>query len=204
MDPNQPQQPSYSIDYLNQIAPQQTKRRFLSNKQLIIGGILGVVILVVVVMSIILNAGSTTQSSQQLAARLQSTETIVGDANSAIKSSQLRALNSSLKIFLTNANRDIAAPLLRDGITVTKIDKKVIAAEVGTDITDRLEDARLNAVYDRTYAREIAYRLQTIITLMRSLYESTRNEEFKTFLSTAYTNLEPTQKAFAEFNSVNE
>lgn len=204
MDPNQPEQPSYSIDYLNQIAPQQTKRSLLSNKQLIIGGILGAIVVIVIVMSIILNAGGGTKPSQQLAARLQSTETIVADANSAIKSSQLRALNSSLKIFLTNANRDIAAPLLRDGITVTKIDKNIIASEAGTDITERLEDARLNAIYDRTYAREIAYRLQTIITLMRSIYESTRNQELKEFLSTAYTNLEPTQKAFADFNSVNE
>ena len=202
MDPSQPQ-PTYSIDYLNQIAPQAPKRGFLSRKQTIIAAVLGGVILIVIILAIVLNAGSTTKQSQQLAARLASTETIVSDATGKIKSSQLRALNSNLKIYLTNTNRDIAAPLLKEGVTIGKIDKAVTTKEAGTDITDRLEDARLNAVYDRTYAREMAYRLETTMSLMRTIFQSTRNKDLKTFLDGAYTNLQPTQKAFADFNATN-
>lgn len=203
MDPNQPQQPAYSIDYLNQIAPQSTKRSFFSKKQFIIGSALALVILIVVIVSIILNVGGSAKPLQQLAARLQSTETIVGDAGDTLKSSQLRALNSNLKIYLTNTNRDIVAPLTSEGITISKIDKAITTAEAGTEITDRLEDARLNAIYDRTYAREMSYRLETIIALMRQIYTSTRNQDLKTFLSRAYTSLEPTQKSFADFNATN-
>lgn len=208
MDPNQqpiqPQQP-ISIDYLNQIAPQAPKRKLPFTKmQLIIFGALGIVLITVLILAATLNGSGSKKPTQQLAARLQSTQTIVVDAKTKLKNSQLRALNSNLDIYLTNTNRDIAAPLLKDKVDVAKLDPAVVTAEAGADISLRLEDARLNAIYDRTYAREIAYRLDTIVSLMRQIYESTSNKDLKTFLDSAYTNLEPTQKAFEDFNTTNE
>lgn len=207
MDPNQqpqPQpQPNLSVDYLNQIAPQAPKRKIpLSKTQLIIFGVLGVLFIVVMILVAVVGGGGT-KPLQQLAARLQSTETIVTDAASKIKSSQMRALNSNLKIYLTNTNRDIAAPLAAVGVDVGKLDEDVMTKEAGTDVTDRLENARLNATYDRTYAGEIAHRLETIVILMRQIQTSTSNQSLKTFLTDALTNLEPTQKDFADFNAAN-
>lgn len=198
-----PNQPSYSVDYLNQIAPQAPKRRGLSHKQTILAIAGGFAVLLVIMLSIIVTSSGSKKPEQHLAARLLSTETIVGGAQGKLKSTQLRTLNSNLSIYLTNTNRDIAAPLLKGGIDVTKLDKKVIASESGKTITDKLEDARLNADFDRTYAREIAYRLETITLLMKQLYGSTSSKSFKTFLDNAYTNLEPTQKQFADFNAAN-
>lgn len=159
--------------------------------------------LVTVILSVVLTSGNNVEPAKQLAARLQSTETIVDNAQNKLKSTQLRTLNSNLKIYLTNTNRDIAAPLQKSGINVAKLDKKLVASEAGTNITNKLEDARLNAVYDRTYAREIAYQLDTIVALMRQINDSTRSQSLKVFLDSAYTNLEPTQKQFAEFNAAN-
>jgi hypothetical protein len=212
MDPNQPQfqpqstpQPNLSVDYLNQIAPQAPKRKIpLTKKQLMIFGALGLAIIIVVILVIVINLGSNKKPLEQLAARLQSTQTIATDAATKLKDSQLRALNSNLEIYLTNTNRDIAAPLLKDNIIVTKLDKSIVASEAGTDISARLEDARLNAVYDSTYAREMSYRLDTIVALMKQIYESTSNTTLKTFLNDAYTNLIPTQKAFANFSAATE
>lgn len=198
-----PNQPTYSIDYLNQIAPQAPKKNRLSRRQLIIIAIIGFIILLTVAVIAMAAANSNVDPAKQLAARLQSTEKIVGDAQVNLKSTELRSLNSNLKIYLTNTNHDIAAPLLEEGVDVAKLDKKIVASEAGTDITNKLEDARLNAVYDRTYAREITYQLGTIVALMRQINQSTNNKDLKDFLNNAYTNLEPTQQQFANFNAAN-
>lgn len=208
MYPNQPQpmptpQPT---DYLNQIAPQAPKKALFTLGPKLILMVLGVLIIVIVTLAIVLNGVASAQRKplQQLAARLDSTEQIVNSAQSHLKSSQLRSLNSSLKIYLTNTNRDVAAPLLSAGVNVDKLGDSVTKEESPDAINARLEDARLNAVYDRTYAREMAYQLDTLITLMKQIYASTNNSELKTFLNATYASLEPTQKGFAEFNVAND
>lgn len=198
-----PTQPSYSVDYLNQIAPQAPQKSGLSRLQFIVIAVTGVVILLTIILSLVLAAGHNVEPAKQLAARLQGTEAIVGDAQTKLKSTQLRTLNSNLKIYLTNTNRDIAAPLQKDGINVAKLDKKLVAKEAGTAITTKLEDARLLATYDRIYALEIASQLDTIVELMRQINSSTTNKSLKLFLDSAFTNLEPTQKQFAQFNASN-
>lgn len=202
MYPDQ-QQPNYSIDYLNQIAPQAPKRQF-DPKFRLIAIILGVATIVTILLVIITSIGGTPKGSlQQLAARLATTETIATEAQSNLKSSELRSLNGSLKILLTNTNRDIAAPLKLSGINVSKLDKAVAAKENGDALKKTLEDARLNATYDRTYAREMSYQLETIVLQMQQLYSKTSSESLKTFLSTSYKNIEPIQKQFSEFNAAN-
>lgn len=206
MYPNQqPPQPqsNYSIDYLNQIAPQGPKKGFLSRKQMIVAAVLGILTIIVLILVVVVNVGGNSKPTQQLAARLIATESIVGDAQDKLKSTELRTLNSNLKIYLTNTNRDIVAPLAKDKVDVKSLDKKIVEAESGAAMTARLEDARLNAVYDRTYAREMAYQLETISALMRQIYESTSNKDLKSFLDGAYKNLLPTQKSFEDFNAAN-
>lgn len=199
MYPNQ--QPS-SLDYLNQIAPQAPKKKWFVEPRMIAFGV-GGLLLVIIIGIIISLFQPDTNLPKQLAARLQSTETIVGGAQPKIKSSSLRALNGSLKIYLTNTNRDITAPLMKDNIDVAKLDKTIVDSEDGTAILKRLEDARLNIVYDRTYAREMSYQLDTIVTLMQQIYKTTDNQSLKTVLNTAYTNLAPIQKQFSEYNAAN-
>ena len=199
MQPNVPQ--SYpSMEYLNQIAPQAPKRgRFSKFQLMIFGGVAFVLIIIIASIVAVASSGSD-MSSQQLAARLLSTQTIVASAQKTIKSTQLSALNSNLLIYLTGTNHDIVAPLKALGIDAAHLDPIVVKNEAGSDVTARLEDARLNAVYDSTYAREMSYRLDTIVNLMQKIENSTSSSKMKAFLETAKTNLAPTQKAFSEFN----
>lgn len=200
MEPTQ-QPPNYSVEYLNQIAPKPPKRGLFGNQRTLfiaIAAALILGILIIVVGSII---GNRPNHLQQLAARLQSTETIVNGAQVNIQSSQLRSLNSSLSIFFANTNRDIVAPLAASGINASKLDQKIVASENGADVVAKLEDARLNAVYDTTYASEMSYRLEMTMILMKDIYNSTSNKSLKTFLQTAYQNLAPIQKQLADFNS---
>lgn len=200
---NSNQQEQYPVDYLNQISSQPQKSGLTNNKFfLLLGGLLvGVVIIAIILLALAGAAGGPKEKMQILAARLQSLQTIASDAQKTIKSGQLRTTNSNLTIFLTNANRDIAEPLAEVDIDVSKLDEEIVAQESGEELAATLEDARLNAVYDRTYAREMSYQLDKLSVLIREIYNATNNTAFKTFLENTNTNLESLREQFSEFNA---
>lgn len=206
MNQNQEQQPSNTSTYLDQIAPQVEQKPLLRRLRpihMILGGIV-LVLLIILVISIVNTALQAPATSlQRLSARLNTTATLAENATSLIKSSELRSINSNLKIYLTNTRREITEPFRAAGANTEKTSDAIIAAESGTEMAERLEDARLNAVFDRTYTREMTYQLDTLLTLMKKNYESTGNSRVKTTLATAYNDLLPIQEAFSKFDADN-
>lgn len=194
-----------SSSYLDQIAPPSAgKSSVFSQKPVLIGAIcLGVIILITIISIVSSILSSNIGPTERLAARLMSTKSTVSSSVKNLKSTKLRALNSTLGVYLTNTIRDATPILASDGIQIGELGKKVTAAESNEKLLATLEDARLNAIFDRTYAREIAYQLDTTLTLMRQIYKSTGNKELKNFLDSAYKSLEPTQKQFADYNAAN-
>lgn len=205
MYPNYPQQtpPTPPPDYLNQISPQAPRRApfHLGLKQVILLGIALVVVMIALVTLINSIASSGRAPLEHLSVQLTATEVVATAAQTNLKSSKLRSLNSNLKIYLTNTNRDAVAPLLAAGIDVKKPSKSIVAQESTTALTAALEDARLNGVYDRTYAREMAFRLGNHLTLMQQALASARGATLKVFLQSSYDNLKPTQVAFADYGT---
>lgn len=205
MNPDQqpaPQIPT-GVDYLNQIAPQKPASKWLKPGPQLFLMIGAVLVIFVIILSIVLGiiSANTRKPLQQLSARLSATATVVDDWQKEIKSSQLRSLNSNLKLYLTNINRDIAAPMKQSGVDVAKLSDSILQEESTDRLNQRLEDARLNGIFDRVYAREMAYRLDTILALMRQINSSTGNDSLKQFLSDSYDSLQPAQESFAEFNA---
>lgn len=203
----QPQQPTppapdAPLSYLDQIAPQTPKRFGLFGQKPAIIGIAAVLLIAFAV--ILLSIPPNINSTSRLAARLTATSGVATGASSAIKSTKLRSVNSNLKIYLTNTIRDITPFLTKQNINIKKLDKSITAAESTSDMLVILEDARLTAVYDRTYAREMAYKLSTIITLMKEVRKKSNSASFQTFLDTSMANLGPTQQGFADFNTEND
>ncbi|MEO5950750.1 MAG: hypothetical protein ABIQ04_04860 [Candidatus Saccharimonadales bacterium] len=198
MNPNQEE---YSIDYLNQIAA-PAKKPGLDKKFLLLigGGLLFAIILVVVLVSLGNGGNASPSKLQTLEARINTLSTISTSAKQNIKSNSLRTTNANLIIFLTNADRDGTAPLLAAGVAKDKIDKAITAAESGDTLKKTLEDARLNATYDRTYAREMDYQLETLSALMKGIYESTSSKSMKDFLDTTDTNLATIRKQLSDFS----
>lgn len=194
-----PDQNQYSIDYLNQISTQPKKSGMNDRFFLFIVG--GGLLFAIIVGLILLTSSSNgpTQKMETLAAQLQTLQTISSQANANIQDDSLSATNSTLTLLLTNINLNIAAPLKTNGVDVTKIDKAISNAENGAALTQTLENAKLNAVYDRTYAREMSYQLATVIALMKEIYNDTHSTSLKTFLNTTYLNLQPIQTQFANF-----
>lgn len=198
-----PQQNQYPIDYLNQIAPQQPATG-VNNKKFffIIGGVL-IVVIIALIMIFSSASGGPKDKMQTLAARLMTLQDISKKAQTNIKSGALRATNSNYVIFLTNANRDIADPLKINGVDVKKIDKAIKTKEDGSELTEKLENARLNAIYDRTYSREMAYQLEKTAALMGDIYDHTNSKSLKEFLLKTDENLQPIRKTFSEYSDKN-
>jgi len=202
MYPNENQPTPTPEDYLNQIAPKITKKTdILQNKLVIIGGISIVVVLIAILIANI--ASGMVNQTEQLAARLLSTEVILDNATSKTKSTQLQTSNGNLKLYLTNTIRDITPILKKEAVNINNLSKKVKTTESNTSVLSTLEDARLNAIYDRVYAREMSYKLDTIITLMDQIQKSSSDKAMKLFLQDAIMNLKPIQTQFADFNAAN-
>ena len=197
------QQNQYPIDYLNQIAPQQPKQG-MNNKFFFIligGGLL--VAIIVGILALTSGNNGPTQKMQTLAARLTTLQTVSSDAQKKIKSGTLRSTNSTLTIFLTNANHDVIEPFSKNGVDIKKTDKSIQTKESGEKLKQTLEDARLNATFDRIYAREMSFQLDTVSALMKDIYASTGSKSLKEFLEKTNTNLQPIKDQLADFNAAN-
>jgi lipopolysaccharide export LptBFGC system permease protein LptF len=191
------------IDYLNQIAPAPQKPGV--NKAGIAVVVIGILLVLALVVGFLMfisgGSNSPKATTQTLAARLQAIQEVSDTSQATIKSSQLRSINSTLKVILTNANRDIATPLAASGIDIEKLDKKIVAKEKADPITADLEDARLNAVFDDTYAREMSFKLTTITILMDQINNKTKSVSMKSYLLKTKADLQPIKQQLDEFNS---
>lgn len=190
------------IDYLDQIAPKPQNNNWLLSKKPLLIGLIAMAGLLMIISAVSIFSKDTSTSSR-LAARLLSTEKLVKNSTKNIKDSQLRATNANLTSFLTNSIRDIQPFLTKDGIKITNIDKTITASEATTKLNSALEDARLNAVFDRTYAREMTYKLDTIITLMNKINKNSKSKSLKEYLTTSVENLTPIRDAMSDFNADN-
>jgi hypothetical protein len=202
MNPQQQLPPNY----LDQIAPQAAKRSFTFSKPrlIILAGIVAIVVVIILAAVVGAVNNSKKEPWERLTARLAATSEIAASSEGKIKNSQLRSTNSNVKISLTNTQRDLVAPLQTVEIKPAKISPSVTASESSAKMLERLEDARLNAKYDSTYAREMSYQLANLLTLLRQMYSASSNEMNKTFLKTTYDNFLPVQKSLSDFSASNE
>lgn len=195
-----------SLDYLNQIAPQAPKKKVfeLNIKNVLI--ISTILVVFVTILSLIVPAlsGGKAESWQRLSLRIGTTASITDSARPYIKDSSLRSLNSDLKLSLTSAQRDIAPLLPSYGIDPNKMSDKIIAQEDGKLLVSALDEGRLNAMYDSTYAREMTYQVSTLLTLLQQLHSSTSGEKSKEYLETTYNNILPTYELLEKYSSTNE
>lgn len=204
MNPNDNQPtPETNADYLNQIAPKPQKKSLIpKNKPLAVGLFALVAIVIIIVIGMVASfASGNVGDTERLAARLQATQGIVTSAKANVKNHQLRKLNSDLNAYLTNTLRDATPILAKKNIKISKLSKTAAAAESNLKILATLEEARLNAIYDRIYASEMANQLENTMILMQKIFKNTTDKSMKTLLSNAYTSFQTTQKQFDEFNA---
>lgn len=192
--------PQHPIDYLDSIStsPKQTPG---ASDKLFFGAIIGAVLVISAAVAFMLFAGGSTPKDEltRLSVRLSNLQSVSDGARANIVSSKLRATNTDLSLTLASGVRDIKEPLTTAGVDTEKISEAITSEEDITELTDTLEDARLNAVYDRTYAREMSYQLETLIVLIKQLESDVGDEAIREFLSETRANLEPLQEEFSTF-----
>lgn len=193
-------------NYLDQIASAPQKNSFMSGKVVRLAAIGVVLVVLVIIASIVVSAISGGQKDNwaRLSARIGTTNEITQNANTNIKNNRLRSINSEVRIFLVNLERDIQDPLAVVGVNTKKIPTS-ITKEVSVESSlSNLEDARLNDVYDRTYAREMTYQLAQLLTDMQKVYNNSKNEANKKFLEEAYNSLEATHSTLSDYSAAND
>ena len=208
MEPNyqQPQQqpvPGPGIDYLNSIAAQPQVKTI---NPFILWGLIAAALIAVIVIVIAIASGGNSPTKQlaQVGASTASLKVLTETANDDIQNSELRSINSSLTLTLTNTNRDLAGYLKKEQINLKDVKKdKTIAAVTASygEVSQRLEDARLNGLYDRTYVRELIYLLKTLHADMEELYGSSNSKSLKTVLETNDNNLAPLLESLEAFKA---
>ncbi len=201
--PSQAAQPvGSSLDYLNQIsAPVQQKT---INPLVLWAAIGGFFLLLFGVVFFALNSGGPSYKDRLIgfAQRIDALKTLVDESQAKIQSTELRRENSSLSLALTNTSRDSATPLKNVGVKkLAKPSKTSALTKEFAELSSRLEDARLNTVFDRVYAREIAYELSKVRSEMKSLRKASNSKSLGTYLDTTENNIQPLNDQFAAFNN---
>lgn len=206
--PGREQAPQFerSIDYLDQIAP-ATRQKALPTKFILIGVVIAAIIAVFLFIGIALNGRpSTSEQMMKLYARLNTLQTITSTEQKSLKDTQLRTANSSLSLLLTNSIRDIGKTLTTGSSNGVKVPQTLTASEkaYAQKLTDKFTDAKLNVELDSTYAREMAYQLSLVHTMMKSLYNGASSNSTKMLLQQTSDTLTPLQQTFSDFSGSKE
>lgn len=168
-------------------------------------GIIGSVIaLMIIVVMIVANSGGTSNTERYTAYlyRVQALEKLTKDSSKTIQSSQLRALNASTTSNLTTAFSDGSKLLsIYDIKKLPEAKKDNLVINEYTSLSTKLNDARLNSVYDRVYAREIGYQLGALRAEMNTLFKATKNNQLRSYLQKTDANLKPLVDQFNQFNN---
>lgn len=197
----------YAVDYLGGIAPKQNKNTIKIagksiNKTLFFAGIGGVAALLIAAALLLLTPKKTTVSTlneSSFFSSLVSTSEITRNAGRNIKSSKLRAINSSFTSLLVGAIQEMREPLTKNGIDPKKLEAEARRA-VKTDdkVVETLENARLNAVYDSAYNREMQHRLRTMFITLDRIQKMNKSKSMQEFVKNTRPKLETIQKLLEE------
>ncbi|MBM3210154.1 hypothetical protein FJZ39_02340 [Candidatus Saccharibacteria bacterium] len=199
-----PPQPAYSIDYLNQIAAPAPKAGLSKGMKtlLIAAGAMLLITLPLLLFSAL--SGSTTQISlDRLAARSSNLSAVISDSHDNIDSTELRQINSSLSASMKNISAGTTEQLKAQSTTLETA-KKANPNETTGALSARLDDAELNATFDRSYVREMAFEVKTTLILIDSLGAKARDEATVDFLRQSYNNLNQSYEQLEAFGKTSE
>jgi hypothetical protein len=196
----EPVAPQYSADYLDQIAPEQTHTTLFSGSYtwMIIG--LAVVFMFAVGLIVAFSGNKNADTAETAYMRITNLIAVTNHYRTFIKSSKLSSTNSNFKIFMTGAQHDLIDPLAKNGVLTNKLDRDKKSREKAliSTVEAKLEDARLNAILDRVYAREMAYQTQLLIELYKRMSKNI-SPDIASNAKKTLPNLLPLQKSLADF-----
>ncbi len=210
MQPNQPSplpplppQPAEfrGSEYLDQIAaPTQTKT--MKPWQLW-GLIAGVLVFVVIVFFLILGSGgpSPTERYVSYLHRVEALRDITSKSGKTIQDSSLRGVNASTSSILGTAGQEGESLLSAVNLKSLPASSKTGAVSIEYEkLGTTLNDARLNAIYDQVYSREIGFQISKLRNEIKSIRQATKSSSLRSYLDKTDKNLTPLASQLSEFN----
>jgi hypothetical protein len=198
--PPPPQPETNPGDYLDSIASQTQVKTM---KPWMLWALIGGGLLIVIIFAMMLLGGGPKEDDKLkgFVWHVQALETLTKDDQKTIQSTNLRTINSSLTLILTNVDQGSTEPLTKAGVKkLSKAPKNSPITAEFTKLSSTLEDARLNAQFDRVYAREVSYQIAKLRAEIKSLLKSTNSKSLKAYLQTTDSDVAPLQTQFSNFN----
>lgn len=177
-----------NLSYRDEMPPVPEKKKvklieFNSRTLLFIGIGVGVVILGILLL-IWANSGGVNTQLQHLSARLDTMQTIANESDRSIRNPDLRKFNSDLRLLTTGNINKLRDPMAAVGMT--QVSDGVRAQEADTATIERLERAKSGGDFDIVYARVTEQKIDTIIALIREIYDESGNNNLREALSESY------------------
>lgn len=197
----------YAVDYLGGIAPQQSHNsvkigsKSIDKKLLLFGGGGAIALLLAAALFLFTpkpEAASTLNESS-FYGHLLTTSDITKKAGKNIKSSKLRGTNSAFTSLMVGAASEMEQPLSKSGIDPKKLQPSAKKPTKNDQkLIQSLEDARLNATYDRVYTREMQYRLRTMLITLDRIEKINSRQSMQEYVKNTRPKLQSIQKSLEE------
>lgn len=185
---------SRGIDYLNQIATPPPAEGF-DKKTKIIMAVLSLIGILTFIAIFVFSQNSMPKTTlAQVAARVNKLLTISQKYNNKFRSTELQTTNSSLISVLTTAEASMSDPLQASGISYKEKKKDILALDPSDKLEKKLDEANLNTQLDVTYAHEMNVQITDTIAMMSKVYKSTKSKTMRQWLEKTATDLENIQK----------
>lgn len=200
-----------NLEYLNQISQETrpTAAKKSASMSLIIkiavGGLLA--FLFIMCLGMALGSGKTTPTdlTKQLYVRTANLNTSLTTYNKSLKSSQLRAIGTSLNGVLTSASASLTNYLSSEGDKDADLNppEKLLAVETETieSLGTALNNAKLNGILDRVYANQIQLQVSLLITFISQLEQRTKDTDLLDIISQYQSNLTVIEQSLKDYSN---
>lgn len=185
-----------SLEYLDQIAPKNTKPPL--PKGLSIGLIIFAGLALLIALSFMMMGGRGSAPNEYIIQRATTIHEVSRRSHKELRDTDIRAANS----VLTTIAGDTVAKVGK--ANTGKKNKTAAATEERENIAklqDTLEEARLNASYDRVFAREMSYQMDTLQGFLKSEYSRTSNSEKQAELESIYEKFKSVNDQFMQYQA---
>lgn len=200
-----------NLEYLNQISQENrpTSAKKSASMSLIIKIAVGslVAFLFIMCLGIVLSAGKTspTDLTKQLYVRTANLNTALTTYNKSLKSSQLRAIGTSLNGVLTSATASLTGYLASEGDKEADLNppEKLLTVETETieALDTALNNAKLNGILDRVYANQIQLQVSLLVTFISQLEQRTKDTELLEIISQYQSNLIVIEQSLKDYSN---
>lgn len=204
-----------NFEYLNQIsqANRPVKHSFKSSTNPKTGLIIKLSVAGVVLFFLLMAIGSMLGSlghksndlTKQIYLRSTNLNSVLTTYNRDLKSSQLRAIGTSLSAILTNASNQLSVYLTKNGKDkdALALDEKTTAQEntLIEELNFSLTNAKLNGVLDRYYDNQIGLQVSLLLAQTSKLLARTKDASLISIISDLHSSLETIHQSIEAYSS---